>query len=109
MLILKAQFTIDPLQRAEFIQDMRRLIEASLAEEGCITFGCYEDISEPHSFVVLEEWHGQADLERHEASAHLAAFKASAGPMIVSRKETVIYTVSRLAGLHSLKPGDEGS
>lgn len=101
MIVLKAQLTIDPARRAAFLHHMNTLVQASMAENGCISFGCYEDVTAPGSFIVLAEWQNQDALKQHEESAHVTAFKAQAGQMIVSRQETRIYTVSRVGGLDS--------
>jgi quinol monooxygenase YgiN len=100
MIILKAQLTIDASTRPEFLRRLQELIQASLAEEGCISFGCYEDVAAPNSFLVLAEWSSQAALEQHEQSAHVAAFKTQAGSMIIARTLTVVYSVSHTGGLH---------
>lgn len=99
VIILKAQLTIRPEHRAAFVQQMQTLIQASLAEAGCLSFGCYEDVALPHSFVVLEEWESHAALTQHEGSAHVAAFKARVSSMIVARQPTRVYTVSHTEGL----------
>lgn len=99
MIVLKAQLSIHPTEKARFLQHMAALIADSRAEAGCLSFGCYEDVSAPDSFIVLEEWESHAALERHESSAHLAHFKAQVGPLIASREATRVYTVSQVSGL----------
>jgi|GEM_PF-788576 len=99
MILLKAQISIEPGYRAQFVGHMQTLTRASLNEEGCLSFGCYEDVTAPNSFIVLAEWESRAALDLHEQSAHVAAFKASIGSMIASRRETLVYTVSHVGGL----------
>jgi quinol monooxygenase YgiN len=94
MLILRAQFTINAGTREAFFEHMEALINASLAEDGCISFGCYEDVLVRNEVIVLAEWSSRDALDQHETSAHVAAFKAAAGGMIVSRQETMVYQVS---------------
>jgi quinol monooxygenase YgiN len=99
MLVLKAQLTIRPDARAAFLDFLRDLADASRAEYGCINFMCCEDVIEPDSFIVLQEWEDEGSLAQHEASAHVAQFKVSTGRMIVSRQPTRVYTVSSVGGL----------
>ena len=99
MLVLKTQLSIASDGRAAFLRHMNDLIAASLAEAGCLSFGCYEDVRTPNTFLVLQAWHSRDDLDRHEASAHVAAFKAQAGYLIVARTAAQVYTVNEVGGL----------
>lgn len=101
MILVKAQLTIAPEGRHSFLQAMAALVQASRSEPGCLSFGCYEDVSSPNAFTVLEEWQDRASFERHEAASHLVAFKAQVGGMIVSREATRVYAVSAVGGLPS--------
>jgi quinol monooxygenase YgiN len=100
MIVLKAQLTIKPETRPEFLQHMQALIQASLGEAGCLSFGCYEDVTTSNSFLILEEWHSRAALDQHEQAEHLALFKTNIKGMLVSRRDTQVYTVSEVSGLH---------
>jgi quinol monooxygenase YgiN len=94
MFILKAQFTINAGTREAFFEQMEALLNASLAEDGCLSFGCFEDVVVRNEVIVLAQWTDRTALDQHEASAHVATFKAAAGAMIVSRQETIVYQVS---------------
>lgn len=104
MILLKAQFTIAAEYRAAFLAQMRELGLASLAEDGCLSFACYEAVDEPDTFIVLQEWRDHPSLDRHEQSAHVAAFKAVAGAMIAARQPTKVYDVSHVGGLNTTTP-----
>lgn len=99
MIILKTQLSIASDGRDDFLLHMNELIAASLAESGCLGFGCYEDVRTPNSFLVLQAWHSRADLDRHEASSHVTAFKAQAEHLIVARTAAQVYEVSEVGGL----------
>ena len=99
MIVLKAHITIEPGYRAQFVGHMQTLIRASLSEQGYISFGCYEDVTAPNSFIVLAEWETRAALDEHEQSEHVAAFKTNVRSMIASRRETIVYEVSHVGGL----------
>ncbi|MCC6616006.1 MAG: antibiotic biosynthesis monooxygenase [Anaerolineae bacterium] len=99
MILLKAELTIAAEGHAAFLQQMAVLAAASRAEDGCLSFACYEAVAAPNTFIVLQEWASRADLDRHEASAHVAAFKAQAAHLIVARLPTQVYEVSSVSGL----------
>lgn len=98
MIVFMTQLSIASDGRDDFLLHMNELIAALLAEAGCLSFGCYEDVQIPNSFLVLQAWHSRADLDRHEASAPIAAFKAQAGHLIVARTAAQVYEVSGLQG-----------
>jgi quinol monooxygenase YgiN len=44
--------------------------------------------------LILEEWDSHAVLEKHETSAHVAAFKAQIAAFITVRTPTIVYAIS---------------
>lgn len=56
---------------------MRRMAEASRAEDGCIAYVYAEDVFEPGLIHVKEIWRDQIALDRHFSSAHIAQWRAS--------------------------------
>lgn len=46
---------------------MRRMVEASRAEPGCLDYGYAEDVLDPGLIHVKELWTDQAALDRHFA------------------------------------------
>jgi quinol monooxygenase YgiN len=56
---------------------MRRMAEASRAEDGCLEYGYAEDVLEPGLIHVKELWADQTALDRHFAAAHLAEWRAA--------------------------------
>lgn len=55
---------------------MRRMVEASRAEDSCMEYGYAEDVLDPGLIHVKEMWVDQHALDRHLASAHIAAWRA---------------------------------
>lgn len=103
MILVKAQLSIAPDARGGFLQAMQTHMQSSRAESGCLSFACYEDTIQANAFIVLAEWADRASLVQHEASPHVAAFKAQIGGMIASREPTRVYTVSAVGGLDDLR------
>ncbi len=58
---------------------LHTLVEPTRAEEGCIAYELYESVATPGTFVTIETWRGQADLDAHLKTPHIAAAFAAAG------------------------------
>ena len=59
---------------------LRELVEATQAEDGCVSYDLYESGSAPGTFVTVERWRDAASLEAHMTTPHVAAaFAAAAG------------------------------
>jgi quinol monooxygenase YgiN len=56
---------------------MKRMVEASRAEAGCLEYSYAEDVLEPGLIRVTERWQDDQALERHFAAPHLAEWRAS--------------------------------
>lgn len=69
MIIVHATTSIALESREAFLEEARRTIAASLAEDGCVTYTCSEDVTSPGTFHWVEEW---ADLDRFNAHAEAA-------------------------------------
>lgn len=61
---------------------LRALAAATQQEEGCLAYTVYESAAAPGTFVTVERWRSQADLDTHLASDHVgAAFAAADGKL----------------------------
>lgn len=47
------------------------LTEATRTEEGCLGYELFESGSAAGTFVTVEEWRGQADLQAHMQAPHM--------------------------------------
>ena len=63
-----------PEQREELIMLLEEMQGRSRAEEGCVSYGFFEAIESPNSFIAVEEWASREALDRHFAQPHLAQF-----------------------------------
>lgn len=56
------------------------LADASRGEDGCASYDAFESAAVPGTFVTVELWRGQDDLDKHMGSEHVAtAFAAVDG------------------------------
>jgi quinol monooxygenase YgiN len=58
---------------------MTALVAPTRGEEGCLSYSLYESAVAPGVFVTIESWRGQADLDAHMQTEHIAATLAAAG------------------------------
>ncbi|MDE2463118.1 MAG: antibiotic biosynthesis monooxygenase [Alphaproteobacteria bacterium] len=70
---------------------MQDMVERSRAEKGCLGYAYAEDVLEAGLIHVSEVWADQAALDRHFASAHLAAWRASWSAFGISDRQLVLY------------------
>lgn len=67
------------VQRA--LQD---LVEPTRAEDGCISYELKVAATDPTTFVTVEKWRSQDDLDQHMQSAHIAKTFQVAGEHLAS-------------------------
>ena len=66
------RFPPDALEQARPL--MRAVIEATLAEPGCLAYSYAEDIAEPGLFRVTELWDSRDHLAAHFEAPHMKAW-----------------------------------
>ncbi len=57
---------------------LRTLVSATREEEGCLAYDLFESASAPGTFVMVERWRSQDDLDAHFRTPHVAAAFAAA-------------------------------
>jgi len=56
-------------------------------EPGCVEYAAHAHATDPRRVVFYERWQDQAALDSHNASAHLAAFRAVVGPRLAGASD----------------------
>lgn len=74
MLIIHAKLSVQPQHREAFLEETKKVVAGSVAEEGNISYHLYEDPEKPNSFILVEEWKDAAALKVHEQTPHFQAF-----------------------------------
>jgi quinol monooxygenase YgiN len=93
MLIVSGIISLDPAQHAAAVELFAPLVEATLAEEGNITYGFWASTSEPGVFRVYEEWESTDAMGLHMGSDHMATFLVGMGGLGVTGTEIHQHTV----------------
>ena len=58
---------------------LKALVGASRHDSGCISYDLFASDSTPGTFVTIEKWQSQEDLDAHMASPHIAEVITTAG------------------------------
>jgi quinol monooxygenase YgiN len=72
---------------------MRTMIEASLAEDGCLEYGYAQDVLDLGLIHVKERWRDRPSLDRHFASDHIAAWRSAWPALGIGDRVLLLYDV----------------
>jgi quinol monooxygenase YgiN len=62
-----------------------RMSDASRAEPGCLSYHCAQDVGDPNTLVLVEEWASDEALQTHLSSPAFAAFVETIRPVVAER------------------------
>lgn len=67
---------------------LQTLAETSLAtEDGCLAYDLYESAAAPGTFITVERWREQADLDAHMGTEHVREAIAAVGDHLAKEFE----------------------
>ena len=72
---------------------MKHMVEGSRSEDGCVEYSYAEDVFDAGLIHVKERWRDQAALDRHFASSHLAAWRATWPELAIRDRSLSCYEV----------------
>lgn len=99
MIVITGTITIDPAKMPEALDAIAELVPATLAEEGCLSYGFFTSPTDPGALRVVEEWADQAALDAHFAAPHMATFMGAMGGFGVTGTELWRYDVAEKSRL----------
>jgi len=74
VLIVSGIMQFEPSHRDECLMAMQAVTEASIKEDGCVSYGFYEDLAEPARFRVWEHWADEEHFLSHFQTPHYLEF-----------------------------------
>ena len=77
-----------------FEQELKRLVEASVNDEGCLKYELYQYKDERCRYIIIEEWQDEQSLNKHREASHYKHFGRVAPVLLV--KSPKIKTLVRL-------------
>jgi quinol monooxygenase YgiN len=91
MIIVVGQFRI-PAERMEEARPlMRKVMEATRKEDGCIEYNYAEDVLDPGLIRVSEVWESRAQLGAHLKTEHMAVWGEERTGLGLSGRAITVY------------------
>jgi len=75
MIIVTGEFRFPPEQMGKAREAMARVVAATRAEDGCLSYSYAEDVIDPGLIRVCEKWTSREALAAHFAMPHMATWK----------------------------------
>jgi quinol monooxygenase YgiN len=79
---------------AAFQVELKKLLRATLEEEGCLSYEIYECNGEKGKYIVIDQWESEEALTLHKASPHYKYFMHIAPALLTEPIE--IRSLNRL-------------
>jgi len=70
---------------------MEKMVTASRAEDGCLTYAYGQDVLDPTLIHIVERWHDREALRAHAVSAHMAEWRAAGGDLGLHDRDLKLY------------------
>lgn len=80
-----------PEKIQEFMGLCKKLVEASLKDEGCINYGLYQELENSGILTFLEEWKDEKSLDQHLNSSHFKEIFPSLSEYLEKEAEVNVY------------------
>jgi quinol monooxygenase YgiN len=94
MLVISGTFHIHPDHKAAAVAAMVTMQRASQAEDGCTYYRFMQDLEDPNTLHIFEQWDSDEALKAHFGAPHMAAFQAAFGPAVAGRGDIVRYEIA---------------
>jgi len=76
----------------EVIDAFTPCILETVQEEGCLKYALHRESTDPDSFVLVEQWRSQADLDDHLQKPHITALvEAMSAPGLLAGAPTITF------------------
>lgn len=93
---------VRPEKRRDLIETMRGMLEPVRVERGCLSYRLYEDVEDRNTFVLMEEWNTQKDIESHIRTDNQGRL-LELMDLLSEQPELQFNTVSHTAGMELIE------
>lgn len=97
MIVVHAEFPIDPDQRDEAVTLMREVAEQSRAEDGVIAYDIATDIDDPNLFRFTEQYEDEAAFGAHTETDHFGELEAALPDLLAGEPEVTRFDVNNVS------------
>ncbi|HZF45151.1 MAG TPA: putative quinol monooxygenase [Sphingomonadaceae bacterium] len=87
-------FRLPPERLEQARPAMVRVIEATLAEDGCVAYSYAEDVADPGLIRVSEMWESREHLAAHFQTPHMHRWAEERTALDLSNRDISAYEVS---------------
>lgn len=98
-ILVTLKMIVQPKRRSDLLETIRGMLEPARVERGCLSYRLYEDVEDRNTFVLLEEWATQKDLESHIRTDNQRRLLALMDLLSEQQPELRFNTVSHTAGM----------
>lgn len=99
MIVVAGVAPIDPNKREEAKAIMKKIMDATLLEEGCITYQFLFNPWNDAEVHIFEEWETQEALDAHFQTAHMETFRKALPSIVTGQFNIKAYTVSKVVDM----------
>ena len=96
MIAIRVLVQVQPDKREKFIEITTPLIAQTNQEPGCLSYGCYNDLTDPNKFIFYEEYADQAAIEFHGIAEHRVKWFDVVGSLLAAPMEIRILENSEI-------------
>lgn len=89
-----ATIPTDPAHADTVRAGIAALVSATRQEDGCLEYDAFESSGAPGTYVTVEAWKSQADLDAHMQTPHIAAAFETLGAALTG--EVAIHPLNPL-------------
>ena len=108
MIIAILRMTVRPEKTEDLLQIVRGILEPTRVQKGCLSYSLCRDVEDENTFVIIERWSTQEDLERFVRSESYRRL-LTAMELLAEPPEVKINAISYTAGLEAVKAARQGS
>ncbi len=89
--VVVGQFRFPPERMEEARPIMRKVMESTRAESGCIEYNYGEDVLDPGLIRVSEVWESRAHLDAHMQTAHMATWQQERAALGLTGRSIAVF------------------
>ena len=91
MVIVIAKVPVKPECKKTLLDLAQGVMEATRAEEGCVSYTLLDNTYDPAQCIFVEEWADLAALQKHATSAHIAEWRKQSRELTTGRTAVTVY------------------
>jgi len=101
-ILVTLRMIVRPERRRDLLETLRGMLEPVRVERGCLSYRLYEDVEDRNTFVLVEEWKTQKDIESHILTDNQRRLLALMD-LLSEQPELRFNTVSHTAGMEFIE------